>query len=437
MTATARILLFTEDGESGPLYAKLKARGYEPVAANDPASAADLTRRKRPEIAIVEAGSAVEGSKLAASLRQGDDERPLPAIIIGDDAPWDTDDANVEFLPRGYHDAELFNRLDLLARLITMQDELRRRTETTRAYGVEGPKDVTPPDQVADARLLLLADADRDVGDISSALGRHAKVTLVHTPHEAIDRLLRDPFDAAIVVTGADPHVSLDFCADTRSNSRLYNVPVLLVTRFGQFTDPAAPYAAGASDVVDQMAGPERLVLRTLHLVRLQRYREAMQEVYRTARHFATSDALTGLFSHGFLHGHLERMATDALAGGKALSVGLFVLENLAPINAVHGYVAGDRALRQVGGMIGSLVRAEDLPARIGGNEFCVVLPDTPREAAEPVLHRIAGVINYTEFSLPDIDTPISIDLATGCASLEPGDDARSLVRRARAAIRR
>ena len=95
-------------------------------------------------------------------------------------------------------------------------------------------------------------------------------------------------------------------------------------------------------------------------------------------------------------------------------------------------YVAGDRLLRQVGGAIGGLVRAEDLPARLGGDEFCVVLPDSTRPSSEPVLRRIAGVINFTHFAIQDVGKPVKIHLRSGCAELQADDSAESLIARSR-----
>jgi len=60
-------------------------------------------------------------------------------------------------------------------------------------------------------------------------------------------------------------------------------------------------------------------------------------------------------------------------------------------------------------------------------------LPDTNMTSAAPVLHRIAGFINFTEFALLDVGEPVKVHLQTGCAGLQAGDTAESLIARARA----
>ena len=108
----------------------------------------------------------------------------------------------------------------------------------------------------------------------------------------------------------------------------------------------------------------------------------------------------------------------------------------MSAFNAEYGYVAGDMLLRQIGSAIGGLVRAEDLPARFGGDKFCIVLPDTDLASARPVLQRIAGVINFTEFAISDIGESVKVRLKNGSAQLQTGDTAESLIARARADIR-
>ena len=104
----------------------------------------------------------------------------------------------------------------------------------------------------------------------------------------------------------------------------------------------------------------------------------------------------------------------------------------MAEFNRRHGYAAGDRLLRQVGGLVGHLVRGEDLTARYGGEEFCVVMPGTPCEVGAAVLRRIADVVGQTEFGVVMDAEPVFIRVSLGCAGLEPGDSTESLIARAR-----
>lgn len=156
-----------------------------------------------------------------------------------------------------------------------------------------------------------------------------------------------------------------------------------------------------------------------------------MVESYRKALHIATSDSLTGLYNHRFLHEHLASLIGEIERGNRDLSVAFFDVMDMAAVNRHHGSASGDHLLRQVGGLIGVPLRGEDLAARYGGEEFCVVMPATAPEQAEFAIRRIANVIASTEFALPQIEGPVCVKLAVGLACLETGETPEALIARA------
>ena len=87
---------------------------------------------------------------------------------------------------------------------------------------------------------------------------------------------------------------------------------------------------------------------------------------------------------------------------------------------------------------IAGLVRAEDMPARVEDSAIAVALPDTGREEALVVAHRIAGVLLNTDFTVEDSKDadPLRVWLGTGTASAEPGDTVDGLIARARSHLR-
>ncbi|MEX2648814.1 MAG: GGDEF domain-containing protein [Alphaproteobacteria bacterium] len=142
------------------------------------------------------------------------------------------------------------------------------------------------------------------------------------------------------------------------------------------------------------------------------------------------TDGLTGLYRLGFAHEHLDALIKDVAGAAHPLAVGVIRVLDVDAINKAKGHAMGDRVLRQAGAMIGRLVRAEDVAARIGGATFGIILPDTREPAASAVCRRIAGVVGNTDFGLGEMNP---LRLAIGCTEADPTDSSTTLFARAAA----
>ncbi len=133
----------------------------------------------------------------------------------------------------------------------------------------------------------------------------------------------------------------------------------------------------------------------------------------------ATRDPLTGLFNKRWLLDHLDREIAWHRRHDRPLSLILIDLDHFKAINDVHGHLAGDEVLRQVGAVCLRQCRSEDVFARFGGDEFACVLRETPLGGGEVVAHRFCAAVAEQRFSLVQALRPVivpatvSVGLAT------------------------
>ena len=442
MTCNARVVLIDHGQLPRPdLIADLEACGctIEALAPGD--TDAKAVRERGANVVVILAGDAPEPAiATARGLKADALAEHIPIVVLGNAAEGALDAAVIDGviddrLPGESVKTEMAARLRSLARLHVMRSELARRETIERRYGLSNEPTWTAPIDSAGMRVLAAGDFGADAQALSEIVGDPSRLAFVADARGAIDALSEGRFEAAVVAVNGAADAWLTMCGDIRDNPRLFNLPILMVADADSFPDPSAPFREGATDLLLRPFEADSLRSRMALLIKQQRYRARMQDAYRRSPHLETSDSLTGLYSYGFLHDYLGELIAGAEPWGRPVSAGVFDIKGMAGINRRYGYAAGDRLLRQAGGLIGRLVRGEDLTARHGGQAFCVVMPETPRETAGRVLRRIADVVGQTEFGVLMAKEPVVARLKLGCAGIEPGDSAETLIARARAAM--
>lgn len=145
----------------------------------------------------------------------------------------------------------------------------------------------------------------------------------------------------------------------------------------------------------------------------------------------AATDALTGLPNRRSFD---ETIARE-LAKPRGLSLLMLDVDRFKAFNDKHGHQAGDEVLKTVARAIQGSVRASDLAARFGGEEFAVVLPGTPLEGARMVAERIRTAVAGVRLQLSGAWVSVTISVG-GATLLAPGAlDAAALIARADAAL--
>ncbi|MGD0115021.1 MAG: GAF domain-containing protein [Dehalococcoidia bacterium] len=112
----------------------------------------------------------------------------------------------------------------------------------------------------------------------------------------------------------------------------------------------------------------------------------------------AITDHLTGLFNHRHVHKRLEEEFARAERSKTVFAIMMMDVDKFKDVNDTYGHLCGDEALRFISKQLRDTVRGTDIVGRYGGDEFLAILPDTTREAAEEVAHRITANLAETPF---------------------------------------
>jgi diguanylate cyclase (GGDEF)-like protein len=151
-------------------------------------------------------------------------------------------------------------------------------------------------------------------------------------------------------------------------------------------------------------------------------------------RESSVRDQLTGCFNRAYAIETLGSELQRARRTGRPLSVMMFDVDKLKRVNDEFGHLAGDALLAAVAGQVTSTLRASDIKCRWGGDEFLIILPDTPRHGAEHAGGSLTREVSTVV--VPTTSGSVTPTISVGVAVAENGEcDPLALVARADAAL--
>ena len=151
------------------------------------------------------------------------------------------------------------------------------------------------------------------------------------------------------------------------------------------------------------------------------------------ARTLALTDALTGCVNRRALEARARSALAHAARHGQPLSLVIVDLDHFKRVNDTHGHAAGDLALTHAGQLLRDAVRPDDVVARFGGEEFCVLLRDTASEPARIAAERLRAAIAASPVPTPAGPLPLTASL--GVATARPDEPWEALFHRADEAL--
>lgn len=158
-----------------------------------------------------------------------------------------------------------------------------------------------------------------------------------------------------------------------------------------------------------------------------------LHEFEREANERASRDPLTGVYHLRHLTDALEREISRAERIGKPLSVARVDLDRLGELNAAHGQIAGDVALRLFAAAATRALRDVDVLGRHGGKEFLAILPDTDLKGAIVAAERLRAAV--AREPVPEVGGRRHLSCSLGVAEHRKGENTRLLIGRAEAGL--
>lgn len=165
---------------------------------------------------------------------------------------------------------------------------------------------------------------------------------------------------------------------------------------------------------------------------------EALREELMQARQEASSDPLTGLANRKLFETALgEAISTQQQSSDAGpLCMIMLDIDHFKQVNDSYGHLLGDKVICFVAGVMKKNVKGKDTAARCGGEEFCILLPDTDAEGARALAEHIRKEIGNAKIRRQDNGETIGqVTISAGVSCYQPGDDRNAFYGRADQAL--
>ena len=332
-----------------------------------------------------------------------------------------------DFLTKPVNDIALFARVRSLARLKRMMEEWRLRDEICGRFG--GSQSVA--EEGGPARVLIIEEDAFAAARMSETLALAHRVTVVGSCTEGQSRLdgQTELIIASLTTPDGDP---LRLVSQCRGNELFRQLPILLIAAERDLPRLAKGLDLGANDYLIRPVDRNELLARTNTQIRRKRLQDRLNDNYQRSLSLALTDELTGLYNRRYLLAHLDELLARVTRDELDAAVLLVDIDHFKQVNDTYGHAAGDDVLRELAARATNTVRSVDLVARLGGEEFVVVMPETGPAIAVAVGERLRLAIANEPFTIRASDERLPITVSIGITSaIACGDDRDRLLKRA------
>jgi two-component system cell cycle response regulator len=428
---TARVLIVDDILPNVKLLeAKLTGEYFDVITALSGAEGIEKAQSQSPDIILLDVMMpGMDGFEACQILKSNPATAHIPVVMVtaltdATDRVRGLESGADDFLSKPVNDVALMARVKSLVRLKMTADEWRTRENTASEFGLLGQQSAILSESCEKAKVLVIEDKVFESEKFVETLKHDDDlVTPVRSGEQGIALALQNNFDLIIVSLNLAAEDGLRLCSHLHSNERTRSTPILVIGEETDMKRIAIGLEIGAFDYILRPIDRNELLARVRTQVRRKRYQDRLRANYEVSLSLALTDTLTGLYNRRYLMVHLEKLLKKNAEAKKALCVLMIDLDHFKQINDTHGHAIGDMALKIFAERISLRLRSFDLVARLGGEEFVVVLPDISLDMAILVAERLRKCICSEPFKVgtPAKPLDIAVSISVGAMLIDMG----------------
>jgi two-component system cell cycle response regulator len=438
-------ILIVDDVPSSRLIARanLSMAYYDVLEAASGEEALEIARAEEPDLILLDVMMpGIDGFETCRRLKASVETAHIPVVMLSSldnraDRMRGLESGADDFLTKPFEQTALLSRVSSLTRMKMMIDELRLRAETTRDLGLEPPVSPDADLNYADATILLVTGDDALAAEAAGELRERLGCGVERARGEAETRALlqSNAYDAFVLGADLADGEPMRIASMLRGRPNTRQAALIMMFRAGDRAGPSLAMDIGVPDYVLLPPDYPELAARLRVQLRRKHYSDQLRRSVDESMVKAVTDPLTGLYNRRYSNAHIDHMISRGKHESGGLAAMVLDLDRFKEVNDRHGHAAGDAVLVELARRLRESMRGMDLIARIGGEEFLVVMPEILPEHAERVAERVRHAVESPGFTLEGGATVLRLTVSIGLAMHRPGESSAELIARADAAL--
>ncbi len=431
-------VLIIDDIESNVkvLKAKLEKEYYTVLSALNGKEGLRIAKESQPDLILLDVMMPeMDGFEVCEHLKSNFSTENIPIIFITalDDMESRIRGLNYgveDFLSKPINDIALFARIKSLSRLKMFSDELSIRSSVSKHIDSNSDLLSVKNDirDLSNASIAVIGDDDVESEQICNYLREEFDKVVIYGDNlieELNDVFVGQSFDLIIINMQSVMYDGLRLSSQLRSKKDMKNVPILILIDEDDTDNLIKGMDIGINDYITIPVNQHELLARSRLQLKKKKYYDALYSSVVSSMEMAIIDPLTKCYNRFYLDTHLKQKIANVRKNDHGLlSLIIFDLDFFKKVNDKFGHLIGDELLKKVSHLVRENIRASDLLARFGGEEFIILLPDTSAEEAVMCAERISTLIADKDFG------GYKITVSVGVTCLCRNDNVKTLLRR-------
>lgn len=422
---SARILV-TDDNPLNVklLSAKLAREYYSVVTAENGLQAVEKALTDKPDLVLLDVMMPeMDGFEACRQLKANPATQGIPVVMVTalsdvQDRVRGLDAGADDFLTKPINDIALMARVRSCLRLKALMDEWRMR-EGNSAMMTD-----IDEESLRSGQIILLDDNPHDQDIVKKHINHVGMTCHPITKASEIEPLLeRERIHVIMMNLNLVGEDGLRVCANLKANEATRYVPIVVYADESELGKIAKALDIGANDYIFKPVDPHELQARLRTQIRHKRTYDRLRLSYEKNMTMAVTDPLTGVHNRHYMEKNLPRLFERSKANKKPVSVVMLDIDYFKKINDSYGHHVGDQVLQELVRRLNGSMRFFDIVIRMGGEEFALIMPETPYAAAMNAGERLRAAIANTPFPVNDPKLELPVTMSVGVAGADEGQD--------------